>query len=288
MLSLALKFIFLILIRYLGKVFPPLGWLVDWFLLYPVGSTPPGQAFACFFINLIYLWQLIAVLLFAYYILNPLWQWARRQYTSLYLLIIGFRAQLGVRMDYIIQTNESILINIKSATRDAYRRQIAEASRNQPIASAIGRADPERAEASATSAEDSSTLSFGHRITAEMLRKLSHEDPAAANAIIDQQSQIEEKRLRITKQLIELGSRMGITPERLYAEMGKPSKTERFMGASTSRSMQKRWQQITSLLQVPVEYTPTFASARLKSEMRREKTKHNAELSGLFPGGDAE
>ena len=281
---------------YLGKVFPPLSPFINWFLLYPVGSTPPGQAFACFFINLIYLAELIAVLLFAYYILSPLWSFARRQYTALYLLIIGFKAQLALRMDYMIQTNESILMNIKRTTRDAYRKQLADSSRSQAlISSSLGErarsgGDPERDAAEIYTQEQTAASPSGNsrRITSDMLRKLSHDDPRSANAIIDLQSQIEKKRTLIARQLMDLGERIGVTPESIYRDAYKPSKTARFMGPDNARKMQQRWQRITELIQVPVEYTPSFASARVKAEDRRQKTKHNTEISGRFPGGDME
>lgn len=276
-------------------MFPPLSPLVNWFLLYPVGTLPPGQAFACFFINLLYLFELIAFLLFAYYILSPLWQFARRQYTALYLLIIGFQAQLALRMDYMIQTNESILMNIKRTTRDAYRKQLADASRSQAlIGDGIGaksRGDPERDAADAAQQQQQQAAMAapsGRRITSDMLRRLSHEDPRSANAIIDLQSQIEKKRVLIARQLMELGERVGVSPESVYRDAYKPSKTERFMGPDNSRKMQQRWQRITELIQVPVEYTPSFASARVKAEDRRQKPKHNTDISGRFPGGHVE
>ena len=280
---------FLITHRYLGKVFPPLSPFVDWFLLYPVGAVPPGQAFACFFINLIYLFQLIAVLLIAYYIINPLWQFMRRQYTALYLLITGFRAQLAARMDYMIQTNESILMNIKRSTREAYRRQLADGSRSSNLINeAMGdRRDPERDSVDAQDQQQSLPM-MQRRITSEMLRKLSHDDPQSATAIIDLQSQIEKKRIRIAKQLMDLGERVGVNPDSIFSEMYKPSRTERFMGHDNARKMQQRWQKITSLIQVPVEYTPSFSAARVKAEDRKRKSKHNTEISGMFPGGDLE
>lgn len=265
---------------YLAKVFPPLSPFINWFLLYPPGTFPNGQAFACFFINLIYLFELILLFLIAYYIIDPIIEYIRRQYEALYLLIVGFRAEAALRMNYMIDANESILMNIKYNTRRIYRQKLAEASRSSmPINAPLG-SDPEGGahhDAQYHIGAPMSTLDYPPGLDAGLFRRLLSEDPAAANSIMDLQAQIEEKKQRITSRLTALGDRLAISRESIYRDYHHKQSSE-MIGSELARGAYRRWQRATELIQLPVEFTLSYATERARQAEKSHLPRRNVDV----------
>ena len=265
-------------IGYIGKVIPVLRPLTDWLLLYPPGEFPNGQAFACFFINLIYLFEFILILLIAYYIVNPLWQFARRQYWALWQLVVGIRFGLAARRDYAMFFNESYLARQKAEFREVYRRKLIARSRALNIGAEMGGGgggdeDPEQ---QADEPEPHITSPIVTGMDSATLHRLMNEDPATASAIIDLNSEIERRSAQIQERLDRIGSRLGITDEEVTKTFA-PHKKRPVWKTRMNRS----WQRVTSVMHMPAELTPSYIEALIAADDKARKPVNNIKRNAL-------
>ena len=260
---------------YLGKVFPPFGPIVNWFLLYPAGSFPNGQAFACFFINLIYLFEFILLLLIAYYILNPLWQWARRQYQAAWILIVGLNAGIAKRREFMMFFNGMYLARQKAEFTQIYKQKLSDKSRALYIGEELGdRQDPESAD---RASELHINTSIGSGVDSAALRNLIYKDPGMANRMIGLTNSIEEKTTRIRERLDDMAGRLGITDQEVLRTFD-PTKKRRVWVTR----MHKSWQRVSSLMYMPPELTPSYAEGMIKMQDRKQKAKHNVSKNSIM------
>jgi hypothetical protein len=262
---------------YLGKVFPPFRPLVNWFLLYPPGVFPNGQAFACFFINLIYLFELILLLLIAYYIVNPLFQFLRRQYWALWQLVVGINFGIARRREYMMFFNESLLARQKAEFTQIYKQKLADKSRAMHIGDELGGGGAAKDTESADRlSELHANTSIGTGIDSAVLRDLIYKDPGMANKVIGLTNSIEEKTTLIRSRIDEMATRLGITDQEVARNFSPQKKRPVWISR-----MHRSWQRVTSLMHIPPELTPSFAEGMIQMHDRKQKAKHNISKNAI-------
>lgn len=247
----------------LGKKVPPLDWIIKWFLLYPCGKFPNAAAWACYFINFIYLLELILGFLIFYYILDDLYQWFKGILFALWQIYITAKLAIQDRRNYLMDYDEMQLANHYNNYVRLYKR--ADANRANAIGDEmLGASNDIEANRQAAAGRASSPY---HGIPARSLLALAGQDTRLVGAVLDQAGKNERLREQLGQEMEALASDLGVQ----YVKKTRSAHAKKKSQKRWSRSMHQTWERIAAPMAVPMHLSHSYVQTLVREEDARRE-----------------
>jgi len=247
------------LLGMLGQSFPPLGFFINLWLIYPVGETPPFTAYACFIRYFWSAWLFAVVFFFYYYLLAWLVAWAQRSFYLKLAWWTSTRMRWATYRSLLEEADERLLRQMKA-------NYYAQVSRTQ---STIKVPDP------AISGNTAALVEAGLMEPRVKRPQVTAANQADLVELTEMERELEQLRNTLVGNLNRLASLLGI--DEFNPHVHTPEQE--------SESHQ-RWHESTALFHVPYYMTPSYFLhlGDYQSTVRQTQAPPNAvQFSQLIP-----